>query len=192
MDRRDVLKYTALLTGATVGAPLMSVILSGCNADSAIEEEAGKLAFFSQEEFQLLTKLSDLILPKTDSPSASAAGVPRMIDQMVGTAYRPEENADFRKRFDTLAKYLAGASEEGDFGGMEDKAQFQLLLNLNNSEGEEAEEARKAFLDLKQQVVAYYLSTKEIATKYLNFLPVPGAYEACISLEEAGGKAWAL
>jgi len=34
--------------------------------------------------------------------------------------------------------------------------------------------------------------TEEIATNYLNYLPVPGAYEGCITLESVGGKAWAI
>ena len=49
-----------------------------------------------------------------------------------------------------------------------------------------------AYLNFKQQTVAYYLSTEEVATKFLTYLPVPGKYEACITVEEAGGKAWAL
>ena len=52
--------------------------------------------------------------------------------------------------------------------------------------------AKFAFIGFKQQAVTYYLSTKEIATRYLNFLPIPGVYEPCISLESVDGKAWAI
>jgi len=52
--------------------------------------------------------------------------------------------------------------------------------------------AKAALLDIKQQAVAYYLSTKEIATNYLNYLPIPGEYEPCISLESVNGKVWAI
>lgn len=192
MDRREVLKYTALLTGATISAPLLSVILSGCNTPPAENAATGQLTFFSQEEFSLLTRLADLILPKTDSPSASDAGVHYTIDSMVGTIYKEEDKARFKKGFGALANYLNAATEGQGISSQETSVQLNLLRQLEGSKEEEWEEARSAFLGLKQQTIAYYLSTKEIATHYLTYLPVPGVYKACISVEEAGGKAWAI
>ncbi len=40
--------------------------------------------------------------------------------------------------------------------------------------------------------IILYLSTEEIGLNFLNYLPIPGPYESCISLEEVNGKAWAL
>lgn len=188
MDRREVLKYTALLTGAAVSAPLASVVLSGCNARPAENAGTGSPAFFTPEEFALLTTIVDLILPQTDSPSASGVGVHHTIDSMVGGVYKEEDKATFRKEFDALAGYL----NEEAFSGLEPSQQLNLLQQLEKPEEEKWEEARDAFLGLKQQTIAYYLSTREIATRYLTYLPVPGTYKACISVEEAGGKAWAL
>jgi gluconate 2-dehydrogenase gamma chain len=39
--------------------------------------------FFTAEEIQLITRLSDLIIPATDTPGASGAGVPKYIDYVV-------------------------------------------------------------------------------------------------------------
>ncbi len=192
MDRREVLKYTALLTGATVSAPLWSVILSGCYNAPVENAATGQLRFFSREEFSLLTSLADLILPKTDSPSASDAGVPYTIDGMVGTVYKEADKAGFKKGFGALADYLNAATEGQGISGLEMSEQLNLLRQLEGSKEEQWEEARNAFLGLKQQTIAYYLSTKEIAANYLTYLPVPGVYKACISVEEAGGKAWAI
>ncbi|MCB0587849.1 MAG: gluconate 2-dehydrogenase subunit 3 family protein [Phaeodactylibacter sp.] len=192
MERRDVLKYTALLAGASVSAPLISVILSGCNTDPAVHADPGQLAFFSPEEFALLTTLTDLILPKTDSPAASDVGVPQTIDSMVGNVFKEEDKENFRKGFDALSGYLKAETQGRGISGLEPGEQLGLLQKLEGSTEEKWEAARSTFLSLKQQTIAYYLSTKEIATKYLTYLPVPGEYKACISLEEAGGKAWAL
>jgi hypothetical protein len=192
MERREILKYTALLTGASVSFPLWSVILSGCNTAPSENAPIDELQFFSQEEFTLLTGLADLILPKTDSPSASDVGVHFTIDGMVGTVYKAEGQVAFRKGFRALASYLEASKEGRGWLSLETSEQLNLLQQLENSKDEDREEARKAFLNLKQQTIAYYLSTKEIATQYLTYLPVPGVYKSCISLEEAGGKAWAL
>lgn len=191
MERREVLKYTALLTGAAVSAPLWSVILSGCDTAPAEDSKAG-LKFFTREEFGRLTEMADLILPETDSPSASGAGVHYTIDAIVGTVYKEEDKTSFRKGFDALAAYLDASTNGQGISGLEPGEQLNLLRQLEASKEEQWEEARGAFLDLKQQVIAYYLSNKEIAINYLTYLPVPGAYKACISVEEAGGKAWAL
>ena len=192
MERREVLKYTALLTGAAVSAPLWSALLSGCDAAPNENAATDQLQFFNREEFVLLAGVIDLILPKTDSPSASDVGVHYTIDGMVGTVYQEEDKAGFRKGFDALAGYLNSATEGKGLLSRETSEQLNLLQQLESSKEEGLEEARNAFLDLKQQAIAYYLSTKEIATKYLTYLPVPGVYKACISVEEAGGKAWAL
>ena len=188
MNRRDILKYTALATGAVVSAPLAGVLLSGCQGE--LPEAAGgdAPAFFTQQEFTLLEELVDLILPETDSPAASAVGVHRMIDHMAGKVYPAEFGAAWRKEFEALAAHLGQAG----FDEKTAEEKLKLLTALQRSEGQDAETARAGLLQLKQQSIVYYLSTKEIGVNFLNYLPVPGEYQACISLESAGGKAWAL
>ena len=130
----------------------------------------------------------DVILPATDSPSASEVGVHRTIDHMVGVVYAEPARQDFVKGFSALTEFLRKAGFEKQDGN----GKLEMLKALQATTNGDQESLRKAFLDLRQQTIAYYLSTEEIGTKFLNYLPVPGAYEACISLEEAGGKAWAL
>ncbi|MEK7253438.1 MAG: gluconate 2-dehydrogenase subunit 3 family protein [Bacteroidota bacterium] len=181
MKRRTILKYTAYLTGAVVSAPLASIILSGCQSDAAAADNY-QPKFFNENEMSQLRSLVDVILPKTDSPSASEAGVHRVIDSMVGEVYTAEQQADFRKDFTALTEQLAMAG----FQNKNAAAQVQILHGLESSP------VKEAWLDLRQQTIAYYLSSAEIGTKYLNYLPVPGEYQPCISVEEAGGKLWAI
>lgn len=180
MERRQILRYTAYLTGAAVGAPLMSTLVSGCKTDT-MAEAVDTLSFFSSEDFTLVKKVIDTIIPKTDSPSATDVGVHNIIDQMVGKVYEGEQQSSYKKGFATLANHLK--DKEDLLGSLK-------ALETDQSDGMKA--IKEAYLTLKQQAVAYYLSTEEIGTKHLNYLPVPGPYEACISLEEAGGKAWAI
>ena len=181
MKRRAILKYTALATGAAISAPLFSSLLVGCKSEITETGATDQLQFFNQEEFALVKELVDLILPKTDSPSASEVGVHQMIDRMVGTVYLEEDQASYRKGFEALAKYLKGKN-------FQQLAADKKLPLLQNPEGSEI--TQKAILDLRQQTVAYYLSTEEVATNFLNYLPIPGAYDACIKLEAVDGKAW--
>ena len=181
MDRRTVLRYTALLTGASVGIPLASTLLTSCMQEVADKESGDDLQFFSAEGFQRLQALIDTILPKSDSPSATDVGVDRIIDTMVGVVYTKEQKESYQKGFDALSAFLKDQSDVESAIQLIEKG--DPLVNQT---------VKKAYLALKQQTIAYYLSTKTIGTEFLNYLPVPGTYEACISLEETGGKAWAI
>jgi len=203
MKRREILKYTAYMTGAAVSLPLMSSLLSGCKTDSIAKASDFKLNFFSKEEFSFVTNLVDTILPATDSPSASAVGVHKMIDSMVGTTYNEEDTKNYRKKFDAFKKYLDNIKEENKFNyGLEKNVEGKSFEEFSQDEkikvlkfldtSTENPEAREAYLELKQQTIAYYLTTEEIGTNFLNYLPVPGEYDGCIELSEVGGKAWSI
>ncbi|HMQ46791.1 MAG TPA: gluconate 2-dehydrogenase subunit 3 family protein [Saprospiraceae bacterium] len=187
MDRRTILKYTALATGTAVSTPLLSVILSGCRSEAAALE-GYQPKFFTGQEMKELQQLVDVILPKTDTPAASELGVHQVIDSMAGEVYPSEFQKEFRSAYDGLSAYLKGE----EFQNKDLTAQVELLQKLETSDKEALELVQQAFIHLKQQTIAYYLSTEEIGTKYLNYLPVPGEYKSCITVEEAGGKLWAI
>ncbi len=180
MKRRDILKYTAFATGAAISAPLLSSLLVGCQSEVATNSTVEGLAFFNSAEFELVKKIADIILPKTDSPSATEVGVHNMIDHMVGNVYSEKERTNYKTGFAALTKTLTG----NDL--------LATITQLNIKDETLPEAARKGFTNLKQQTIAYYLSSKEIGMNYLSYLPVPGEYEACITVEEAGGKAWTM
>jgi len=180
MKRRDLIKLVTMATGAALTVPLTSSMLIACSKVEPVKDSDYNPKFFNSEDFSSVQNLLNFMLPKTDSPSAVDVGVHQILDSMVGTVYSPEQKESFSVSFDSLKKY--GESE----------SQLEELKNVLSSSEENDQMTKSAFIELKQQAVAYYLSTEEIATKYLNYLPIPGKYESCISLESVGGKAWAL
>lgn len=187
MNRREILKYTALATGGALGAPLISSMLSACSSPPpAVVSGTESLNFFTTEEFNLVKELADTLLPATDSPSASAVQTHYMIDHMVGNVYDEEAKQKYREGFDALKTVLLA---NGDFTSLDSTERIQALLSLENSRNSLA---GANYLHLKQQTITYYLSSEEIGKNFLNYLPVPGEYVGCISLEEAGGRAWTL
>ena len=190
MRRRDVLKYTALMTGAAIATPI-ALTISSCQSEVIKEGSLGALKFFSGSEINVVKSLIDTILPKTDSSSASEVGVHRTMDAMVGMVYNEEQRNTFRKSFDELNKYLSDQNDGKSFDKLGSDTKITVLKVLEEAESQELE-TKNAYLTLKQQTIAYYLSTEEVGLNYLNYLPVPGEYIECISLEEVGGKAWTL
>lgn len=180
MERREIIKLVTLATGAVLTIPLSNSLLIACKNVNPIKDSDYVLQYFNTEDYVLLQNILNVILPKTDSPSAVDVGVHQIIDTMVGTVYDPKQKKEFSETYEALNRHLNSGI------GLE---KLQSLLMSSN---EKDEMAKSAFLGLRQQAIAYYLSTKEIATNYLNYLPIPGPYEPCISLESVDGKAWAL
>lgn len=171
-----------MATGAAVSMPLMSVLLSGCKTDE-IAKSSSTLNLFSQPEFDTLKTLVDIILPKTDSPSASDVGVHTMIDHMVGKVFDKEAKESFKSDFDKLYSHLS----EKRFDEMTGDNKLFTIVEASKND-----KVKAGLQAVKQQTIAYYLSSEEIAENYLNYVPVPGGWEPCMSLEEAGGKKWAI
>ncbi len=180
MERRELIKLVTLATGAALTVPLSSSLLTACKKVAQVEDSNYTIHFFNEEDFSLAQNLLNFILPKTDSPSAVDVGVHQIMDTMVGTVYSPAQKEEFSESFVVLKPFCAS------------KSQLEQLKEVVTSSEEKDQMAKSAFLAFKQQAIAYYLSTEEIATTYLNYLPIPGKYQACISLESVGGKAWAL
>ena len=189
MNRRDILKYTAMLTGTALCAPLTSAMLSGCSPQPVVTAAGSatpNLHFFSQDDFQLISHIMDVILPKTDSPSATDVGTNLMMDQMFGVVFMPDYQAKFADLFADLRQHLA----TNKFLELSKDQQVTLLQKLELEDKQS--KAYWAYMDIKQQTVAYFLSSEQIAENFLNYLPIPGEYKPCVSLAELGGKAWAI
>lgn len=197
MNRREVLRYTAWITGSAVSASLASVILSGCSEQKSEQNNAigtdnaahsGLLHFFTPEQFTLVGLLADTILPRTDSPSATDVKVHITLDSMLGQVFASTYQSTFKTHWLALENYLG----QQQFLKLSPTDQVETLKTLELTQSEDLVSAKRALVEFKQQVIAYYLSTEEIAEKFLNYLPIPGFYKPCISVDEVNNKAWAL
>ena len=179
-----MLKYVASVTGVAIIAPLL-----GCSEKVLpIITPAEPLLFFTPENFKVLTQLIDVILPKTDSPSASDVKVNYIMDQLLGRVFDHEYRNKFSHLFAQLTTYL----DQNNFSELSASKQTAFLTALETLPEEQRNNAFWAYIDIKQQTVVHYLSTEEIAKNHLNYLPIPGPYKPCVPVEELGGKAWAI
>ena len=175
MTRREILKYSAGFAGATLTTSFISAFLSGCatSPDSDYTTQ-----FFNKEEFQFLRDCLDTLLPATDSPSATAVGVDQQLDHMLANVFNPSQKEEAKASFDAMRSFVTGQSSLADA--------FDQLES-----GEAPEEVRQAYRGWKGQSMAYYLSSEIIGEQFLNYLPVPGAYVACLPVAEVNNKKWA-
>lgn len=219
MNRREVLRYAAWMAGGAIAAPVASSLLSGCKPEPSSLPFAPK--FFKDNQYDFLKAICQTILPNGEVPGAVEVGVPQIIDHMVSQVYSASDRDRYRRGFELLQNAMDAAESEGNFAQFDEANQLSYLLRIEESAklplpqvdgqtitvdqvydeqgnvialtaAQETLLLNESYRHIKQQTIAYFLSTEEISTNHLNYLPVPGKYEACISLESVGGKAWAI
>ncbi len=83
-DRRSVLKIIGAI-GATCAYPFAGdeLYAQATGAEAHQHTHQPHRRFFNDADFQLISRIADLIIPETGTPSASGAGVPEYIDMMI-------------------------------------------------------------------------------------------------------------
>lgn len=122
-----------------------------------------KPKYFQQADFALLSRLADLIIPRSETPGAVDAGVPLLIDARVASSTWHQER--FQQGFASLnnaAKEKSGRP----FLEMDEERQIALLTAIS----QEAETATgELFRLMKNWTIELYYSTPEGLVKELGW-----------------------
>ena len=76
MDRRNALKKIGLGSGAITISPLVVGIFQSCKSNNKLFNPVN----FSRDEFYIISKLMELIIPKTEIPGAIDLKLPKFLD----------------------------------------------------------------------------------------------------------------
>lgn len=193
MDRREALKRTALLMGGVVSAPAIMGVLKGCTPKPGID---WKPVFLSEDQASVISTVSEIIIPRTDTPGAKDAGVPSFIDQMLSEVYSKEDQESFTSGLQSFNE--EAKKEYGDnFSDLDEEDQTAFVKKLHDA-AIQAESAtdhapkRPFILQMKELTMLGFFTSEPGATQVLQYVAVPGAYKGCIPLSEAGnGRTWA-
>jgi gluconate 2-dehydrogenase gamma chain len=126
---------------------------------SALPKKPG---YFSATDFGLLARLTDLIIPRTDTPGASDSGVPLRIDRL--TAQNSAYQSAFRQGFD----YLNLQAKPGgkSFVELTNAEQVSILNGMSLS----ADSPQGQFFKLvKNLTIEGYYATQEGLVQELGF-----------------------
>ena len=200
MNRRELIQRVAMLMGGAISAPAVLGVLSGCSPKPSGASWTPQ--FLSKEEGAVVDDVAELILPRTDTPGARDVGVPAFIDVILKDAYPAEDQARFvsgLKDFDAEAQRAHGkpflelpqAQRLAFLQKVHDEAAVAERKQADN-EVPPSERNRPFVLMMKELTMLGFFVSKPGATQVLQYVAVPGGFQACIPLAQAGnGKQWA-
>ena len=215
MDRRRVLKNMGLSLGYMVATPTLLGLVQSCKNEPAITWTP---EFLTEEEGSVLTKLVDLILPKTDTPPASEVQVDIFIDKFANDVMEKEKQDMFKMSMGKfMDKALADSGKEKAADLTSEDLEPVLSSSLKYSKNDQTkmlesitsysealaegktstlddETTRFAFANnLRGLAIWGYKASEYVGEEVLAYLPVPGEYIACADVQElTGGKDWSL
>ncbi|MBO0342239.1 MAG: gluconate 2-dehydrogenase subunit 3 family protein [Bacteroidota bacterium] len=217
MERRSALKNMGLAFGYAVATPTLLSLLQSCKNKPAYAEWTP--SFLDKEQGYAMAQTLDVILPKTDTPSATEVNVHVFIDAYLDEVM-PLDQRDFvvMKMNKFYDKVLADSGKETlmDIEAADIEPALQTYLKKRTDEEEEAhseaimsymqaimqggeavlddEIARFSFAnDLRDLATWAYKNSEYVGEEVLAYLPIPGEYVPCGDLETlTGGKAWSL
>lgn len=204
MDRRELLKLVAILTGGTVIGG--EVFLTGCKSDGKV---AGTT--LSEENVPFLNEVSETILPATNTPGAKEANVGAFMVVFVNDCYEEADRKAFIEGMNSLDDACDNMHKK-KFMDATPEQRTQLLTSIDKEatdyqkkksehdrkQNEEAERAKAQgvkdfkripmtnhyFTMMKQLTLTGFFTSQVGMTKALRFEPVPGRWDACIDYKK--------
>ena len=209
MNRRDAIARVALLMGGTLSAPSLMAFGEGTSTKQAI----GAAFSLTSAQRSLVAEIAEHIIPKTSTPGAKEAGVGPFIEMMLADCYKAQEQQNF---LDGLAdlderatkahskKFLETSSaEQVAILKQVEKDTIELMKSANVQQVKVGDNVDKEVISskklkgtpfwrlLKELTLFGYFTSEQGATQALEYVPIPGRYDACIPLKP-GQKAYAL
>jgi hypothetical protein len=187
MYRREVLQSISLLIGSAFVSPALAEILDGKRAMPSTSRQN----IFNAEDSALITEIADVIIPDTSTPGAKQAGVGEFIQLIVNECYTPEDQAAFKAGLAETDRQSIGLYQKKFLES--DKKQREDILRRIEARAL-ADKSKKGFsfwFAIKELSVTGYFTSEIGAKQALEYVWVPGRYEACIDLKP-DQKTWAV
>lgn len=192
MNRRNCLKSLLALTSLGIGSVLIIKWLRPVPPQRIIT------ILDWQRKSSLISELSEIIIPKTDTPGAKEAGVQDYIISVMSKCCDQRQQRVFYSGLDDVEDFTRTR-----FGKTFLECDSSLKHNIVEHFSHSIFESSAFMLKIKNKFVgkSFFFTLRELtvegyctsylgATKALSYDPVPGAYQPCIFLS-SHQKSWA-
>lgn len=168
-SRRTALVKIASVTASAAVTPFVPKALAddGHHSHEMAEDPAAakvyKPTFFQAKDYAVVTRLADLIIPRTETPGAIDANVPYRIDQQV------DGNKKLQGQFrDGLALLSEESSKLGNknFAALDEAQQISLLKAMSTAP---KSPGGKFFRTMKELTIDWYYRSEQGLVQELGF-----------------------
>jgi hypothetical protein len=177
MNRRHLLKSAGVIVLYSSFPSVLGEFLSSCNTNN----KKLRAGFFSDEEFRLMEQLTETMLPETFTPGAIAVQVPYFLDLVVKNCMHANDQQLIKKGLQQLS--------EQKFLSLTTQQQLETVKKIDEAAFNNDPE-KTWFRIIKKMALIGYFTSQDGMTHALNYVKVPGDYQACIQYKK-GEKALA-
>ncbi|HZK62698.1 MAG TPA: gluconate 2-dehydrogenase subunit 3 family protein [Puia sp.] len=153
---------------------------------------------YLSSKIPLLTALSESIIPATDTPGATEAGVIRFMIPLLTQCTDKKTLNRFIRGLQDLEAHTRSRYDK-DFLQCTEQEKEKILLYFEHLSQPVSDRLGRAknkvlgspfFETLKQYTVESFCISEKGASLALRYIPVPGRYQGCVPMEP-GQRAWA-
>ena len=168
--RREVLQDLIVSIG---GASL----LNACSGVARVVPSSS-MRFYSGQELALVSRISDLIIPRTDTPGALDVNVPGFLDSLMAEWASQETKQNHHAELEELGLMLGV-----DFVTLSPDASEQRLALLDGEAFEGRPVHYSGYRSLKGLITQAYFASENGALQEQKWVAVPGRWDPCIEIQ---------
>ena len=173
--RREVLQGLIVSIG---GATALTACGGVANVLSTRPGSAAR--FYTSEEYALVTRISDLIIPRTETPGAVDANVPGYMDGLM-TDWANNKTKNAHRTALRHIKVELDQRAGGNFLDASDTAAEQSLVSFDAAAFAEDSDT-SGYKRVKGYVSQSYFATEDGATEELKWVAVPGRWDPSVEI----------
>jgi hypothetical protein len=193
MDRREVLRRVAIMTGASVvGGELF--LLTGCKTERTGEVGSSPNAEFTKEQIALLHEIGGIILPAPQgSIGAKDVNIGDFMAMMVKDCYNASDKEIFVKGLKKIESNFKEKFNSSFLLGT-DAQRSEILKALDKEaldykNNKKKEDPNHYFTMMRQLTILGFATSKRGATEVFNYVSVPGKFDGDYKYKK-GDKIW--
>jgi hypothetical protein len=148
------------------------------------------LDFYSEEEYLLVGRLADIIIPDTQTLGAFSIGVPILMDKFHQTWASVKSQKAHQQAIRIIHSELNVIANTG-FLTLSNEQQKEALQTLDDKAFAVQMNKYSSYRKVKKLIANFYYLSEAGATQELRYETVPGRWESCIPFKEIG-RTWAV
>lgn len=172
--RREFLQGLIISVG---GASALSACGDAANVVATTAGERGR--FYTQDEMTLISRISDLVIPRTETPGALDANVPGYLDALMSDWASVETQNGHRAALQLISQRLDSLS--GDFKAASEAEAVAALSELD-SDAFNGDNSLGGYRSLKGYITQSYFATEAGATEELKWVAIPGRWDPSVDI----------